>query len=76
MDEDQYQLGIRKLPTDKLVTLVIAYRNKLKGCANLCKAFAEENYAQQPLHKVACAHLKAEIDQITTDFEWAIKVGS
>lgn len=75
MDEEQYQLGIRKLPPHKLVTLVIAYRNKLKGCSNLCKAFAEENYAQQPLHKVTCAYLKANIDQIVEDFELAIQQG-
>lgn len=69
MQEDQYQLGIRKLSQEDLVKLVIAYRNKLKDCRNICIAFARQNMAQDPLHKIICAMKEAELDTAISDYK-------
>lgn len=73
MDESQYQLGIRQLSIHDLVTLVSVYRNKLKGCQKLCIEFARNNYAQDVMHKVICAHMEADIDLLVKDYEWALR---
>lgn len=73
MQEDQYQLGIRKLSQEDLVKLVIAYRNKLKDCRNICIAFARQNMAKDPLHKVICAMKESELDIAISDYERVLK---
>lgn len=72
MDESQYQLGIRKLSPHEMVSLIIAYRNELRSCESLCRSFAEENYAQDPLHKVACAYKAANLDTVIHDYKQAL----
>lgn len=73
MDESQYQLGIRKLSPHEMVALIIAYRNELLTCEKLCRSFAEENYAQEPLHKVTCAYKAANINTLVHDYERALE---
>lgn len=73
MDESQFQLGIRQLSPHDLVTLVSVYRNKLKGCQKLCEDFAQNNYAQDVMHKVICGYLAADIDVITKDYNEALR---
>ena len=73
MDEDRYQLGIRKLEKQELVTLVLAYRNKLMGCRTLCNDFAWNNFATNSLHKVICAEMVANLDTVIEDYEKAMK---
>ena len=75
MDENQYQLGIRKLSPHEMVTLITVYRNKLKECSTLCKAFAQENFAQDVMHKIVCGYKKAELDILIEDYECAIREG-
>lgn len=73
MDESQYQLGIRKMSTHELVSLVIAYRNELESCRLLCKAFTQENFAQDVMHKVICGYKEAHLSHVIEDYEWALK---
>lgn len=73
MDESKYQLGIRQLTPHQMVTMIIAYRNALKDCQKLCKAFAQENFAQDVMHKVMCAYKEAELDTLITDYEYVLR---
>ena len=73
MDEDQYQLGIRKLSQHEMIALIIAYRNELIFCEKLCRSFAEENYAQEPLHKVVCAYKASNLDTVIHDYKIALE---
>lgn len=73
MDEDKYQLGIRKLDSNDLVNLVIGYRNKLIGCKRLCEDFAQHNLAQDPLHKVICAEAAADLELRISDYNLVLK---
>lgn len=76
MDESQYQLGIRKLSPHEMVTLITVYRNKLRDCSELCKAFAQENFAQDVMHKIVCGYKKAKLDTLIEDYTYAIREGN
>lgn len=56
-----------------LVKLVTAYRNELKTSRELFKAYAQENFAEKPLHKVASARKVSRIEVLTEDFNVALK---
>ena len=73
MDENKYQLGIRKLKHERLVDLVIAYRNALKECVELNNAFATQDFAQDPLHRIVCAIKNKRLNKLITDYVYALR---
>lgn len=69
MDEDQYQLGIRKLSPHEMVTLIVGYRNDVLASIRLFKQLLESdtshlNAIQKELLKVTVANL----EERATDF--------
>ena len=73
MDENQYQLGIRKLSQSDLVKLVIAYRNQLKECMAMNVAFYKRDFGKDPLHKITCVMANTKIQKITEDYTHALE---
>lgn len=68
MNEEQFQMGIRDLSKHDLVRLVLAYRDECMTSGNIFKDYAENNLAQQPLHKVVSARKYARISTLCEDF--------
>ena len=72
MDENQYQLGIRKLSPYQAVELICAYRNELKECKELIEellVLASLN----PIQRIICAQNIKRIVEITTDYRGLLK---
>lgn len=49
----------KKLKKDELLHVLSYYYVEMKGAQKLCEAYAQENFAQEVMHKVASA-MKAE----------------
>ena len=73
MNEEQYQFGLRSLPPATLIEIIMAYREELRTCAEMFKSYAQKNFADEPLHKVASASKSARIDAMVSDYDIAVK---
>ena len=49
---------------DELLIFIAQLQDKLKACNSLCKKFSQENFAQDVMHKIPCAMLHADLEQI------------
>lgn len=72
MDENQYQLGIRKLSPYQSVELICAYRNELKECRELLRELIQEAPLTS-IQKIVCSQNIMRITDITTDYRGLIK---
>lgn len=72
MDENQYQLGIRKLSPYQSVELICAYRNELKECRELIRELMQEAHLS-PIQEIICSQNIMRITDITTDYRGLIK---
>lgn len=63
MDEDQYQLGIRKLSPHEMVSLIVGYRNDVLKCVRLFEQLLNSdtsylNAIQKEMLKIAVINMK------------------
>ena len=55
---------LKNFKKDELIYLILQYKQKLQGASSLLKAFAQENFAQDVMHKIPCAMLHNNIENI------------
>lgn len=61
------------LAKNELIELVEAYKAELATAGSLLKDYAENNFADEPMHKVASAMKYARIEQFST-VEGALRI--
>ena len=49
---------------DELLIFIAQLQDKLKACNSILRKFAEENFYQDVMHKIPCAMLHADLEQI------------
>ena len=59
-------LNLELLTKNELIELVEAYKAELATAGCLIKDYAENNFADEPMHKVASAMKYARIEQVLT----------
>ena len=72
MTEEEYQFSLRELPPVKLVQIVNHYRDELKSCVEIFKDYAENNFAQEPLHKYVSAKKAERVRILIEDLKQVI----
>lgn len=48
----------------ELLIYIAQLQDKLKACNSILKKFAQENFAKDVMHKIQCAMLHADLEQI------------
>lgn len=66
-------LELSLLAKNELIELVEAYQSELASAGGLLKDYAENNFADEPMHKVASAMKHARIEQFST-VEGALRI--
>lgn len=74
MNEEQYQLGIRKMTPHEKVTMITVYRNIiLEQCDNL--RMIKQYLLDNPAQELWATQLIKELEEITSDYKVALKKG-
>ena len=70
MIEERFQYRIREMSKFDLVVLLTKYRKELITCSKILKDFAQNNFANEPMHKVICGLKLSDIELLTKEEVW------